>query len=281
MAFACSTPVRAIPIQCRAVVHLGRAFTLIELLIVIVIIAVLASLLLPALAKAKQRARGTACSNNLRQIHLAYTLYQGDFEGRGHPRRNWMRWIRDGGNRLQPTPGDDGQVITPDHDHAYWGVAYFPYLGRSKRPFVCPEAKSVDDQYLGPPRNDGLFRNGHRYLTYGFNGYYQSDNPRARGLPLALFEGQMEDIPGRARRGDTLSHPSETLVVQDSWETMLDGDTDSPVGLSQWRRWPQRVREYFRHGDRGQALWADGHVSSVKSGTNHWREEWYLGQPLR
>lgn len=256
------------------------AFTLTELLVVLAVIALLASLLLPAISRASQRVQGVACFNNLRQVHLAYTLYQADFSSRGHPRRNWMRWIRDGGNRLRPTAGDDGEVIAPDHGHAYWGVAYFPYLARSKRPFVCPAAKSVDDQYVGPPRNDGLFRNGHRYLTYGFNGYYQSDNPRTQGLPLALFDGIMETTPGQARRGDTLPHPAETIVVQDGWEAMLDGDTDTPVRLSQWRPWPERVREYFRHGDHSQVLWADGHVSAVRSGTNQWREEWYLGQPL-
>lgn len=98
-------------------------FTLVELLVVIAIIAVLASLLMPALASARERARTTACINNLRQIGVAITLYAGDHEDRLVPaeynvrngaehQEGWPTLLRNGGFLPAPVSSEYGR-ITP------------------------------------------------------------------------------------------------------------------------------------------------------------------------
>ena len=70
----------------------AEAFTLIELLVVIAIIAILAAMLLPALAKAKEAGKRISCLGNLRQISLSSQMYVDDFHGYYPPRSNTNRW---------------------------------------------------------------------------------------------------------------------------------------------------------------------------------------------
>src|SRR5208282_3237069 len=89
----------------------GRAFTLIELLVVIAVIAILAALLLPALAKAKEEGRRANCMSNLRQLTVCWEMYADDNGGVFAP-NNWIDYVGSGGGFNMSMSCCDGDAAT-------------------------------------------------------------------------------------------------------------------------------------------------------------------------
>ena len=189
--------------EIRSLTRLG--FTLIELLVVIAIIAILAAMLLPALAKAKQKANQTYCLNSLKQIGLASMIYSQDYNNRFAWLHNWgQAWGDD--HELNPASVWMPEAFRPylgtnmNSTHGLTAANYVPSSGL----FACPAGIKIK---VPPSSEDYGFDNDFYYanngVSYVWNHEYWDQANADYGPPIS------------GRRDTQVLQPSLAVLI---WE---------------------------------------------------------------
>lgn len=230
------------------------AFTLVELMAVVGIIATLAAILLPALAKARERSRGVYCVNNTRQLTLAWQLYADDHEGMlpfnlvmsGSYRTN-INWV----NNVMTWD------LSPDNTNlaTITDTSFGPYVAGMTSIYHCPSDQAVS----ALQRAAGWTG---RIRSYSMNGMVGNGGPSVLG-------GQNTNNTGYRQffKIDQMPRPTDIFVFLDEHPDSIDDGyfinqdgpssalTASSVAINLWNDLPASY-----HDRSGAFSFADGHA---------------------